>query len=88
MVELAVRRWAGEVPAEGTTLMHDLIPLGPALPGALTTAEIDAPTPRQRRRWRPGVLRLRRARLRRLVRSEGRRRHAGERRQTTATAQL
>ena len=22
--------------------MHDLIPLGPALPGALTTAEIDA----------------------------------------------
>jgi hypothetical protein len=41
MVERAVRRWAGEVPAEGTTLMHDLIPLGPALPGALTTAEID-----------------------------------------------
>ena len=45
MVERAVRRRAGEVPAEGTTLMHDPIPLGPtALPalGALTTAEIDA----------------------------------------------
>ena len=42
MVERAVRRRAGEVPAEGTALMHDLIPLGPALPGALTTAEIDA----------------------------------------------
>jgi hypothetical protein len=42
MVERAVRRRAGEVPAEGTPLMHDLIPLGPALPGALTTAEIDA----------------------------------------------
>jgi hypothetical protein len=42
MVERAVRRRAGEVPAEGTTLMHDLIPLGATLPGALTTAEIDA----------------------------------------------
>jgi hypothetical protein len=41
MVVRAVRRRAGEVPAEGQTLMHDLIPLGPALPGALTTAEID-----------------------------------------------
>jgi hypothetical protein len=42
MVERAVRRRPGEVPAEGTALMHDLIPLGPTLPGALTTAEIDA----------------------------------------------
>jgi hypothetical protein len=45
MVERAVWRRAGEVPAEGTPLMHDLIPLGPAaLPalGTLTDAEIDA----------------------------------------------
>ena len=42
MVERAVRRRAGEVPAEGTTLMHDLIPLDAVLPGALTVAEIDA----------------------------------------------
>jgi integrase len=44
-VERAVWRRAGEVPAEGTPLMHDLIPLGPAaLPalGTLTDAEIDA----------------------------------------------
>ena len=55
--------------------MHDLIPLGMTLPGALTTAEIDATMGLRGRgegAGHPGGLRLRLARLRRLVRSEGR----------------
>ena len=63
--------------------MHDLIPLGPALPGALTTAEIDATmayAEAEKAAGDPGGLRLRLARLRRLVRLQGRHSPAGARR--------
>ena len=57
--------------------MHDLIPLGTPLPGALTTAEIDATMALRRGGEgagdQGGLLRLRLARLRRLVRLQGRR---------------
>ena len=59
----------------GDPPLHDLIPLGPALPGALTTAEIDATmayAEAEKALATRAAYASRLARLRRLVRLQGR----------------